>query len=427
MSTENNQQAPAEEHIMTEEELGEQRQIRRNKLADLRAMGRDPYVIETYDVTAHSMDIKDNYEAMEDQEVSVAGRIMSKRVMGKAAFFDILDKQGRIQCYVRRDDIGQEEYKLFKTYDIGDIVGLKGIVFKTRTGEVSIHTNELTLLCKSLQVLPDKWSGLQDVDMRYRQRYVDLIMNRDVRDTFIKRAKIISKVREVLEEDYGFLEVETPVLNTIAGGANARPFITHHNSLDIDLTLRISLELHLKRLIVGGLDRVYEIGKVFRNEGMDKNHSPEFTSMECYMAYGNLDNMMELMEQIVYKCAMEINGSPIIKYGDKEFDVTPPWNKLDMTETVSKITGIPSRFASFTIYPLNVSSSVCFRRMRKSLCSELVALSACTWRNLWITSLICSSVSATPFARPTLAASHTRVSYCCAFTGSLRSSPMVLS
>lgn len=340
MSTENNQQAPAEEHIMTEEELGEQRQIRRNKLADLRAMGRDPYVIETYDVTAHSMDIKDNYEAMEDQEVSVAGRIMSKRVMGKAAFFDILDKQGRIQCYVRRDDIGTDEYKLFKTYDIGDIVGLKGIVFKTRTGEVSIHTNELTLLCKSLQVLPDKWSGLQDVDMRYRQRYVDLIMNRDVRDTFIKRAKIISKVREVLEEDYGFLEVETPVLNTIAGGANARPFITHHNSLDIDLTLRISLELHLKRLIVGGLDRVYEIGKVFRNEGMDKNHSPEFTSMECYMAYGNLDNMMELMEQIVYKCAMEINGSPIIKYGDKEFDVTPPWNKMDMTETVSKITGI---------------------------------------------------------------------------------------
>lgn len=340
MSTENNQQAPAEEHIMTEEELGEQRQIRRNKLADLRAMGRDPYVIEIYDVTAHSMDIKDNYEAMEDQEVSVAGRIMSKRVMGKAAFFDILDKQGRIQCYVRRDDIGTDEYKLFKTYDIGDIVGLKGIVFKTRTGEVSIHTNELTLLCKSLQVLPDKWSGLQDVDMRYRQRYVDLIMNRDVRDTFIKRAKIISKVREVLEEDYGFLEVETPVLNTIAGGANARPFITHHNSLDIDLTLRISLELHLKRLIVGGLDRVYEIGKVFRNEGMDKNHSPEFTSMECYMAYGNLDNMMELMEQIVYKCAMEINGSPIIKYGDKEFDVTPPWNKMDMTETVSKITGI---------------------------------------------------------------------------------------
>ena len=261
--------------------------------------------------------------------------------MGKAAFFDVQDKQGRIQCYIKRDDIGVDEYKIFKTYDIGDIVGLRGFVFKTRTDEVSVHTQELTLLAKSLQVLPDKWSGLQDIDLRYRQRYVDLIMNEDVRETFYNRAKIVKTVREVLEEDYGFLEVETPVLQTIAGGANARPFNTHHNALDFDLKLRISLELPLKRLIVGGLDRVYELGKVFRNEGMDKNHSPEFTSMEAYMAYGNLEDMMDLMEQVVYKCAMAVNGSPIITYEGKSFDVTPPWNKIDMTETVIKVTGIP--------------------------------------------------------------------------------------
>ena len=278
---------------------------------------------------------------MEEQEVALAGRIMSKRIMGKATFFDIQDKQGRIQCYVKRDEIGTDEYKLFKTYDIGDLVGLRGLVFKTRTGEISVHVQELTLLAKSLQVLPDKWSGLVDTDLRYRQRYVDLIVNSDVRDTFIRRAKIVSTIRRVLEEEYGFLEVETPVLQTIAGGANARPFNTHHNALDFDLHLRISLELPLKRLIVGGLDRVYELGKVFRNEGMDKNHSPEFTSMECYMAYGNLEDMMELMEQVVYKCAMEVNGTPIITYEGKTFDVTPPWSKIDMTETVIKVTGIP--------------------------------------------------------------------------------------
>ena len=325
---------------LTAEEISEQRQIRRDKLQELRDMGRDPFVQETYDVTAHSKDIKDNYEAMEEQEVALAGRIMSKRIMGKAAFFDIQDKQGRIQCYVKRDEIGTDEYKLFKTYDIGDLVGLRGLVFKTRTGEISVHVQELTLLAKSLQVLPDKWSGLVDTDLRYRQRYVDLIVNSDVRDTFIRRAKIVSTIRRVLEEEYGFLEVETPVLQTIAGGANARPFNTHHNAL-FDLHLRISLELPLKRLIVGGLDRVYELGKVFRNEGMDKNHSPEFTSMECYMAYGNLEDMMELMEQVVYKCAMEVNGTPIITYEGKTFDVTPPWSKIDMTETVIKVTGIP--------------------------------------------------------------------------------------
>ena len=326
---------------LTAEEISEQRKIRREKLQELRDMGRDPFVQETYNVTAHSKDIKDNFEAMEGEEVAIAGRIMRKRIMGKAAFFDVQDKQGRIQCYIKRDDIGADEYKIFKTYDIGDIVGLRGFVFKTRTDEVSVHTQELTLLSKSLQVLPDKWSGLQDIDLRYRQRYVDLIMNEDVRETFYNRAKIVKTVREVLEEDYGFLEVETPVLQTIAGGANARPFNTHHNALDFDLKLRISLELPLKRLIVGGLDRVYELGKVFRNEGMDKNHSPEFTSMEAYMAYGNLEDMMDLMEQVVYKCAMAVNGSPIITYEGKSFDVTPPWNKIDMTETVIKVTGIP--------------------------------------------------------------------------------------
>lgn len=322
-------------------DLSEQRIIRRKKLEDLRAAGRDPYIHETYNVDSYSSEIKDKFSEYEDKEVSISGRIMTKRVMGKASFCDVQDKDGRIQVYIRRDDIGQEDYKWFKTYDIGDIIGIKGKVFKTKTGEISIHAESILLLCKSLQVLPDKWSGLQDTDLRYRQRYVDLIVNEEVRDTFIARAKIIKTIRKVLEDDYNFLEVETPVLQTIAGGANARPFNTHHNTLNFDLKLRISLELELKRLIVGGFDRVYEMGKVFRNEGMDRNHSPEFTSMEAYMAYGNLESMMELMEQVVYKCAMEVNGTPIIKYGEKTFDVTPPWNKIDMTESVIKVTGIP--------------------------------------------------------------------------------------
>ena len=331
----------AVERELTEKEIGEQRQIKRKKLEELRAMGRDPYREETYDVTAWSKDIKDNFEAMEDQEVRVAGRIMAFRRMGKVAFVDMQDKQGRIQIFVARNNIGQDEYNIFKTYDTGDILGIKGEVFKTKTGEVSIRAQEVKLLCKSLQVLPNKWHGLKDTDLRYRQRYVDLIMNEDVRETFMKRAKIISTMRKVLEEDYDLIEVETPVLGNIAGGAAARPFLTHHNTLDIDMTLRISLELHLKRLIVGGLDGVYEIGKVFRNEGMDKNHSPEFTSMEAYKAYVNLETMMDLMEQVTYKCAMAVNGTPIVKYGDKEFDVTPPWRKIDMTEAVIKTTGIP--------------------------------------------------------------------------------------
>lgn len=331
----------SEENIeQTEENLNEQRQIRREKLKALQEAGRNPFLVEQWDVTAHSIDIKENFDAMEDQEVSIAGRMMSKRIMGKAAFADIQDKQGRIQCYIKRDDIGQDEYKWFKTYDIGDIVGIVGKVFKTKTGEVSIHATKLVLMSKSLQVLPDKWSGLQDTDLRYRQRYVDLIMNSDVRETFYKRARILKEIKAVLEDDYGFLEVDTPILTTIAGGANARPFNTHHNTLNLDMKLRISNELFLKRLIVGGLDRVYEMGKMFRNEGMDRNHNPEFTNMECYMAFGNMEDVMELTEQIVYKATMAVNGEPIIKYQGKEFDVTPPWRKLDMAEAVKEITGV---------------------------------------------------------------------------------------
>lgn len=331
------QEAEAE---VSEESLNELRKIRRDKLKALQEAGRNPYLHETWDVTAHSMDIKENFDAMEDQEVSCAGRIMAFRNMGKASFIDIQDKQGRIQCYVRRDVIGDEEYKWFKTYDIGDIVGVTGTVFKTKHGEVSIKTDKVALLSKSLQILPDKWHGLKDTDLRYRQRYVDLIVNPEVKETFVKRAKIIKEIKRVLEEDYGFLEVDTPILTTIAGGANARPFNTHHNTLDIDMKLRISNELYLKRLIVGGLDRVYEMGKMFRNEGMDRNHNPEFTSMECYMAYGNMESVMEVTEQLVYKAALAANGSPVIKYQGKEFDVTPPWRRLDMTDAVKEITGV---------------------------------------------------------------------------------------
>ena len=341
MSTDNINNINIEaESEMYEEDLNEQRKIRRQKLRDLQEADRNPYIYETWNVTAHSKDIKENFDALEDEEVSCAGRIMSKRIMGKAAFFDLQDKQGRIQCYVKRDEIGADEYKWFKTYDIGDIVGIEGKVFKTKTDEISIHITKLILLSKSLQVLPDKWNGLKDTDIRYRQRYVDLIMNQDVRDTFVKRSKIIHEMKRVLEEDYGYLEVDTPILTAIAGGANARPFETHHNTLDMDLRLRISNELYLKRLIVGGLDRVYEIGKMFRNEGMDRNHNPEFTSMECYMAYGNMENTMEVTEQLVYKAQMEVNGTPIIQYQGKEFDVTPPWRRLNMADAVKEITGV---------------------------------------------------------------------------------------
>ena len=339
MSTRENQKNPEVEEL-TEENLTEQRLIRREKLKKLQEAGRNPFVNETWDVTAHSLDIKENFDAVEDQEVSCAGRIMAFRQMGKASFIDIQDKQGRIQCYVRKDAIGDEEYKWFKTYDIGDIVGVVGTVFKTQHGEVSIKVHKLVLLTKSLQVLPNKWHGLKDQDLRYRERYTDLIMNPEVREMFYKRSKIIHEIKSVLEDDYGYLEVDTPILTTIAGGANARPFNTHHNTLDLDMKLRISNELYLKRLIVGGLDRVYEMGKMFRNEGMDRNHNPEFTSMECYMSYGNMETMMEVTEQIVYKAAMAVNGTPILTYQGKEFDVTPPWRRLDMTDAVKEITGI---------------------------------------------------------------------------------------
>ena len=342
MSTEDtrNMSVNPEPEELSEDNLNELRKIRREKLKNLQDAGRNPFLLEKWDITAHSMDIKDNFDAMEDQEVSCAGRIMAFRNMGKASFIDIQDKQGRIQCYVRRDAIGDEEYKWFKTYDIGDIVGVKGTVFRTQHGEVSIKATKVVLLTKSLQILPDKWHGLKDTDLRYRQRYVDLIMNPEVRDTFVKRAQIIKEVRRVLESDYGFLEVDTPILTVVAGGANARPFNTHHNTLDLDMKLRISNELYLKRLIVGGLDRVYEMGKMFRNEGMDKNHNPEFTNMECYMAYGNMESVMDVTEQIVYKSAMAVNGTPVIKYQGKEFDVTPPWKRLNMADAVKEITGV---------------------------------------------------------------------------------------
>ena len=282
MSTEDtrNMSVNPEPEELSEDNLNELRKIRREKLKNLQDAGRNPFLLEKWDITAHSMDIKDNFDAMEDQEVSCAGRIMAFRNMGKASFIDIQDKQGRIQCYVRRDAIGDEEYKWFKTYDIGDIVGVEGTVFRTQHGEVSIKATKVVLLTKSLQILPDKWHGLKDPDLRYRQRYVGLIMNPEVRDTFVKRAQIIKEVRRVLESDYGFLEVDTPILTVVAGGANARPFNTHHNTLDLDMKLRISNELYLKRLSVGGLDRVYERGKMFRREGMDKKQNPECPTME---------------------------------------------------------------------------------------------------------------------------------------------------
>ena len=335
-----NQNTEAEAAEFSEESLSEQRKIRREKLKKLQDAGRNPFLEEKWNVTAHSKDIKDNFDAMDGQEVSCAGRIMAFRQMGKASFIDIQDKQGRIQSFVGRDAIGAEEYSIFKTYDIGDIVGIEGTIFKTKTGEVSIKASRVVLLSKSIQVLPNKWQGLKDQDARYRQRYVDLIINPDVREVFVKRAVILKEFRRVLEEDYGYLEVDTPILTTVAGGANARPFETHHNTLNLDMKLRISNELFLKRCIVGGLDRVYEMGKMFRNEGMDRRHNPEFTNMECYAAYQDMDFVMEVTEQMVYKAQMLVNGSPILKYQGKEFDLTPPWKRLTMSDAIKEITGV---------------------------------------------------------------------------------------
>ncbi len=329
-----------EEKNLTEENISEQRKIRRDKLKALRDAGRNPFLTETWDVNAYSQDIKDDFENLDGKEVSIAGRMMAKRGMGKASFIDIQDKKGRIQCHVKKDVLGDEEYRWFKTYDIGDIFGIEGKVFRTQKGEVTVEVSRMVLLSKSLQVLPDKWHGLKDTDLRYRQRYVDLIVNPEVRQAFIMRDRIIHEIKRVLEEEFGFLEVDTPILTVIAGGANARPFETHHNTLNLDMKLRISNELYLKRLIVGGLDRVYEMGKMFRNEGMDKNHNPEFTSMECYMAYGNMESVMNVTEQVVSKAAIAATGSPVITYQGKTFDLTPPWRRLDMTDAVKEITGV---------------------------------------------------------------------------------------
>jgi lysyl-tRNA synthetase class 2 len=322
-----------------ETDISEQRMIRREKLSKLLSMGRNPFLEETWNVTHYSGDIKEKFEEMEGKEVSVAGRIMAKRQMGKASFIDIQDKQGRIQVYVRQDAITVEEYEVFLTYDIGDIVGLEGVVFLTRHGEKSIKCSRLVLLTKALQPLPDKWHGLKDTDIRYRQRYVDLIVNPEVKNTFILRSKIIKEIKNYLE-GRGFLEVDTPILTTIAGGANARPFSTHHNTLDIGLKLRISNELYLKRLIVGGMDRVYEMGKMFRNEGMDRNHNPEFTSMELYQAYGNMEDMMDITENVVAEAAQRVLGTMKINYQGKEFDLTPPWQRMSMQDAVKRWVGI---------------------------------------------------------------------------------------
>ncbi|MBO8463583.1 MAG: lysine--tRNA ligase [Firmicutes bacterium] len=324
---------------MAEQNLNEILKIRREKLAELQEAGKDPFQITKYNQTHHSQEIKDHFEELEGKEVCVAGRIMFKRVMGKASFCNIQDLQGSIQSYVARDNIGEDTYKDFKKYDIGDIVGIRGEVFKTKTGEISIHATEVTLLTKSLQVLPEKFHGLTNTDMRYRQRYVDLVMNQDVKETFVKRSKCISAIRRFLDEQ-GFMEVETPMLVSNAGGAAARPFETHYNALDEDVKLRISLELYLKRLIVGGLEKVYEIGRVFRNEGTDARHNPEFTLMELYQAYTDYNGMMELAENLYRHVAKEVCGTMQIPYGDVIIDLEKPFERITMIDAVKKYANI---------------------------------------------------------------------------------------
>ena len=322
-----------------DQDLNQLRKVRREKLAELQARGEDPFLITKYDVTHHSQEIKDHFEELENKEVSVAGRIMQKRVMGKASFCNIQDLEGNIQSYVARDNIGEDHYKDFKKFDIGDIVGIRGTVFKTKTGEISIHAESVQLLSKSLQVLPEKFHGLTDTDTRYRQRYVDLIMNREVKDTFIKRSKILSSIRKYLDSQ-GFLEVETPMLVANAGGAAARPFETHFNALDEDFKLRISLELYLKRLIVGGMERVYEIGRVFRNEGLDTRHNPEFTLMELYQAYTDYNGMMDLTENLYRHVAQDVLGTTKIVYNGVEMDLGKPFERITMVDAVKKYAGV---------------------------------------------------------------------------------------
>ena len=323
----------------SQQDINELIKIRRNKLADLQANGKDPFKITKYDVTAHSEDIKNAYDEYDGKEVCVAGRIMSKRVMGKASFCHISDKTGTIQSYVQRDMLGEDSYKEFKKYDVGDIVGIRGVVFKTQTGEISVKASEITLLTKSLQILPEKYHGLTNTDLRYRQRYVDLIVNNEVKDTFIKRSQIISSIRRFLDTQ-GFIEVETPMLVSNAGGAAARPFVTHSNALDEDFKLRISLELYLKRLIVGGLERVYEIGRVFRNEGVDTRHNPEFTLMELYQAYTDYHGMMDLTENMYRHVANEVLGTTTITYNGIEMDLGKPFERITMVDAVKKYSGV---------------------------------------------------------------------------------------
>ena len=314
-------------------------QVRYDKLHELQANGKNPFEITKYDVTHHSTEIKDNFETLDGQEVSVAGRMMFKRVMGKASFCNVQDLKGRIQIYVARDEIGEDSYKDFKKYDVGDILGIKGKVFKTQTGEISIHAQSVTLLSKSLQILPEKFHGLTDTDTRYRQRYVDLIMNEEVKDTFVKRSKVISSIRRYLDGQ-GFMEVETPMLVSNAGGAAARPFETHFNALNEDLKLRISLELYLKRLIVGGMERVYEIGRVFRNEGLDTRHNPEFTLMELYQAYTDYHGMMDLTENLYRYIAKEVTGSEVLTYGENQMDLSKPFERITMVDAVKKYANV---------------------------------------------------------------------------------------
>ena len=329
----------ADETIFNAQELSEQEQIRREKLKKYQQDGCDPYTITRYDRTHTSAQILEGFEALEGQTVSIAGRMMSRRIMGKASFVHLLDGDGRIQAYVRRDDVGEDVYADFKTMDIGDILGVEGTVFRTKTGEISVHATKLTLLTKSLRVLPEKWNGLRDQDMRYRQRYVDTIVNPEVKQTFVKRSQIIKALREFLDSK-GFLEVDTPVLQTIEIGANSRSFVTHHNALDIPMYLRIETELYLKRLIVGGFEKVYEVGRIFRNEGMDTRHNPEFTSIELYQAYADYNEIMRLVEEMYAYVTEKVCGTLKISYQGKEIDMTAPWTRMTMAEAVKKYSGI---------------------------------------------------------------------------------------
>lgn len=327
------------EVVQSEEEISEILQIRRDKLSALQQAGRDPFQVTTYEVTAYAEEITGKFDEYEGKQVSVAGRILSKRGMGKAGFIDIQDHTGRIQSYVRKDHLGDEEYDWFKKYDIGDMIGLRGEVFRTQSGQISVKADQVQLLCKSLLPLPEKWHGLKDVEMRYRQRYVDLIVNAEVKDTFVKRSRIIREIRTFLDGE-NFLEVETPTLHGIAGGASARPFITHHNALDMDMYLRIALELHLKRLIVGGFDRVYEIGRVFRNEGIDTRHNPEFTMLELYQAFTDYNGMMDITERMIRTVAQKVLGTSLIQYGDVEIDLAKPFTRISMKDAVKQYAGV---------------------------------------------------------------------------------------